>query len=175
MRNNSSILFVIDYPTIEDDQYGILFSGLNPRASMIYKIIKSLGLKEENFSFLPMCSCVVNSKSIVTHKVFKHCMNAKLEYILNNYDIKGIVLFGVETAYYFLGRPIEDLSDVRGKIYSFHINDKIYPMIVTYQLGTLVKTGCSSCGGANARQHLTCIDIEKLIIELKRKGVKFIK
>jgi uracil-DNA glycosylase len=168
-------LMVIDYPTIEDDPMGVLFSGLNQRAVIVNKIIRSIGIGEDNFSFMSLCSCVTRSKAVIKPDDFIHCSYLTIPAIMQSMNIKGIVCFGSIAGEIMTGHYVKNIEDSRGNIYKADIPETDIPAVVTYSLSVLTGSGCSSCGGANARFHLVRKDIEKLIIKMKTDGVKFVR
>jgi len=161
----------VDYPTIEDDTAGLLFSGLNRRAAVVHKLLKQTGIHESDCSFASICSCVIKSKSIINVSDYTYCASYFLEEAIKDINPSGIIAFGATAGEFLTGEKIMNIENTRGKVY---YRGQI-PVIVTYQLGVISGKGCSSCGSATTYSHFVRVDFEKMYMLLKSAGVKFKK
>lgn len=145
---------------------------MHSRANIIYKLIKRTGYDISNFSFASVIRCVTKSKSVITPEIFKHCFNSYLKQEIKDINPEAIIAFGAIAGECLIpGRNIQNIEEVRNNIFMY---DEI-PFVVTYSLSVLSKGGCSSCTSSGARQHLVLKDMEKLLIHLKKKGIKLVK
>lgn len=160
----------MDYPTIEDEESGLLFSGLNRRAIAIQRIIKQLGLSEKDFSFASTCSCVIKSKSIIGMADFEYCSSYFLDKVIDDLKPWGIVAFGSSAAEIVTRTKIMNVENARGSLMS---REDGITVAVTYQLGVIAGKSCGSCNNYTAYNQIARMDVERLVNHLKGKGVKF--
>lgn len=142
-RDGSKLLFLVDYPTAEDAQQGIILSGLNKRSVAMSNLLHECKINESLISFASVSKCVTKSKSI-GYPEYEVCGKHVLDEI-DRYGIRGIVAFGSVAARLLLGKKVDNIDTVRGRAL-----DTILPgsfCIITYALGILADDeGCGSCG-----------------------------
>lgn len=167
-KENSTILFVSDYPLEEDVHYGKTLSGLHKRTTFIHRFIKEARLDQDTVSHATVMRCITRSKSILQHRDFTHCGSQLVEAIAQHTSIQAVFCFGSMAGSCITGKHSEHIEKSRGQVL-----DSVIPgvfCVITYALGLLVDhRGCGGCG-SNSWPFLAHKDMSLLQKELKKRN-----
>jgi uracil-DNA glycosylase len=170
IKPKSSLLFLIDFPIIEDIDSGIILSGItNRRVRFIHSIMKDAKLNDVHVSYASVLRCITKSKAIITMNNYETCSGHLLR-DLEKSNIKMVISFGSVAGSVMTGEKIKSVDHVRGKI-----TDSVIPGIknmTTYSLSVATDgTGCSSCNFSKLYPSLILKDVISAAKELNMRSI----
>ena len=170
IKPKSSLLFLIDFPIIEDVESGVILSGItNRRVRFIHSLMKDAKLNDAHISYASVLRCITKSNAIITMNNYEMCSGILLKE-LEKSNIKMVVSFGSVAGSVMTGEKIKSVDHVRGKI-----TDSVIPGIrnmTTYSVSVATDgTGCSSCNFSKLYPSLILKDVITAAKELNMRTI----
>jgi len=136
------LLVLLDYPTIEDCEYGTVCSGINRRSRRIHSFLHDAGIPDDAVSFASVMQCITRSKALDIG-IYDHCGQSVITRLRDSaHDITTVLAFGSIPARLMLGVQVSRIDDLRGQVHPSVVPG--ISCIVTYAL-SVFDEGCSSC------------------------------
>lgn len=166
-KKGSSVLFLSDFPMVEDLPSAMILSGLHRRTAYIHRLIKETGLDQDKVSHATVIRCITRSKAILKKDDYLLCGQHILDDLRSHPEIKAVLCFGSLAGRLLTGLEVGSIEKSRGQIFESVIPGTF--CVVTYSLGILVDgSGCGGCG-TNVQPFLTKKDVHLLTKELRRR------
>ena len=168
IKQDSTILILVDFPVIEDTEHGIILSGItHRRVRFIHSILKDAKIDDRKVSYASVLRCITRSKSMITQGDYELCSKHILSEI-DGSDIKTVICFGSMPGYIMTGKRISSIDEVRGVL-----TESIIPginVMITYSMQIAIDgTGCGSCNYSNLYPSLVLKDISTAAKDLRRR------
>lgn len=167
IKEDSEVLFLLDYPTIEDCDTGRVATGLSKRYTVLFGLMNDTNFNTDYISYATTIRCITRSKSILKYTDYEYCSELLLRDIERS-SVKAILCFGSMAARTITGKGIDQIDKLRGKVYDTKI-DGVF-CTVTYALSILTEQGCLGCG-RNVYPHLVRKDMEMFKSELYKHRI----
>ena len=167
LKEGSEVLFLLDYPTIEDCDTGRVATGLSKRYTVLYRLMDETNFNPDYISYATTIRCITKSKSSLTYLDYEYCSELLLR-DLERSEVKAVLCFGSMAARTLTGKGVERIDKLRGQVYDTKI-EGIF-CVVTYALSILTDEGCLGCG-RNVYPHLVRKDMEMFKSELYKKRI----
>jgi len=153
------ILFLLDYPSIEDANDNKILSGLNKRSAMIHGLIKDAEIDQNIISYASVLGCVTKSKSAILTTDYMDC-GSRILNLIEEENIEVVLAFGSIAGRLLINKMIDKIDKVRGKVHDTVIDGTT--CIITYAVSILTDTGCGGCN-KNIYPFLVRKDIEEVL------------
>jgi len=167
IKKGSKVLFLLDYPTIEDCDTGRVATGLSKRYAVLHNLMEDTGFDPVIVSYATTIRCITRSKSTLTYPDYEYCSKLILK-DLERSEIRAVLCFGSMAARVLTGRGIERIDKLRGEIYDTCIDG--ITCAVTYALSILTEDSCLGCG-KNVYPHLVRKDMKMFKADLHKKRI----
>jgi uracil-DNA glycosylase len=166
-REGTDILFLLDYPSIEDCETGRVATGLSKRYTVLHKLMDETAIDPSLVSLATTIRCITRSKAILTYNDYEYCSELMIKDVMKS-GVKAVLCFGSMATRTLTGLGIEKIDKLRGKVHDTRIEGVF--CVVTYALSILTDEGCMGCG-RSVYPHLVRKDMEMFKAELYKRRI----